>query len=195
MSGIKYNKSKTYLLPLMSELLNLEIKFMPHLINTYMHDENHDYQDCLFILHDFNFKNPEFTAYEHKLTNNPLFVKHIDLDNKVVYIFKFPEEYIKEYNYLFNSQYSKFGEDAKKLILDFWGTVYSGNQLGIPFLQKVRQILYKSNKLKEKIEKDLSTVKHKVILDDDQELGEYVDRENETFKINEFVKSKDKEIK
>jgi len=194
MSGIKYNKSKTYLLPLMSEVLELEIKFMPYLLNTYMHDEEHDYQDCLFILHQFNFKNPEFTAYEHRLTSNPLFLKHIDIGDKVVYVFKFPEEYMKEYNYFYNSQYSKFGEDAKELILRFWGEVYSGNQLGIPFLQKVRQILYKSNKLKEKIEKELSTDKHKVTLDDNQELGEYIDEKNETFKLEEF-ESKYKEVK
>ena len=192
MSNIRYNKSKTYLLPLMSELLGLEIKFMPYLINTYMHDEDHKYEDCLFILHEFSFKNPEFTAYEHRLTDNPLFLKHIDLDNKVLYVFKFPEEYMPEYHCFYNSQYSKFGEDAKQLILNFWATVYAGNHLGIPFLQKLRNILYKSNKLKEKIEKDLSTEKHKVILDENQELGEWINEEDETFKIEEFKTLKKK---
>ncbi|HEX8586135.1 MAG TPA: hypothetical protein VF680_17215 [Allosphingosinicella sp.] len=155
-----------------------------------MFGEDPELQNCFYILHEFSFKNPDFTAYEHKLTNNPLFVKHIDLDNKVIYIFRFPEEYLNEYAYLYNSQYSKFGEDAKQLILDFWGQVYSGNTLGIPFLQKVKDILYKSPKLKEKIEKELSSKEHKVVLDVNQELGEYVEQEYETFKIEEFVKSK-----
>lgn len=185
MNKILYNKSKTYLLPLLSEVLDLNIKFLPYLINTYMFEEDSELKDCIFILHDFNFKNPEFTHYEHKLTNNPLFVKHLDIDNKVVYVFKFPEEYLPEYNNLMLSKYSEFGEDAKKLILRFWGEVYSGNSLGVNFLIKVKQILYKDSKLRERIEKNLG-----VKLDEDQELGDYVDLKNETFKIEEFVKSK-----
>jgi len=180
-----YNKSKTYLLPLMSEVLDLNLKFMPYLINTYMFDEKDEYKDCVYILHEFNFKNPEFTSYEHKLINNPLFIKHIDLGNQVAYIFKFPEEYLDEYYYLMNSKYSLFGDDAKKLILKFWGQVYSGNSLGVNFLLKVKNILYKDKKLKEKLEKDLG-----VKLDDNQELGDYVNLKNETFKIEEFDKSK-----
>jgi hypothetical protein len=181
MSKLKYTKSKTYLLPLMSEVLDLNLKFIPYLLNTYMFDDKNEFQNCIFILHEFNFKNPEFTAYEHKLINNPLFVKHIDLDNKVVYVFKFPEEYLTEYYHLTNSNYSLFGNDAKQLILKFWGQVYSGNSLGVNFLLKVKNILYKDKKLKEKLEKDLG-----VKLDDNQELGDYVDLENETFKIEEF---------
>ena len=57
---LKFNKSKTYLLPLISEVLDLNIKFLPYLINTYLFDENNEYEKCIFILHEFNFKNPEF---------------------------------------------------------------------------------------------------------------------------------------
>ena len=185
MSRIKYTKSKTYLLPLMSEVLDLNIKFMPYLLNVYMFDDKDEFKNCIFILHEFNFKNPEFTTYEHKLTNNPLFVKHIDLNNRVVYVFKFPEEYMDEYHYLMSSKYSLFGDDAKKLILRFWGQVYSGNSSSVNFLLKVKNILYKDKKLKEKLEKDLG-----VKLDDNQELGDYVDLENETFKIEEFKQNK-----
>jgi hypothetical protein len=182
---VLYNKSKTYLLPLISEVLDLNIKFLPYLINTYLFDENNEYENCIFILHEFNFKNPEFTKYEHKLINNELFVKHIDIDDKVVYIFKFPEEYLNEYNCLLNSQYSKFGDDAKQLILRFWGEVYSGNSVGVAFLLKIKQILYKEIKLKERLQKELG-----VIISNDQELGDYVDPYNEVFNSEDF-----KEIK
>lgn len=178
---LRFNKSKTYLLPLLSEVLDLNIKFLPYLINTYLFDENNEYENCIFILHEFNFKNPEFTKYEHKLTNNELFVKHIDIDDKVVYIFKFPKEYLNEYNCLLNSQYSKFGDDAKQLILRFWGEVYSGNSAGVNFLLKVKQILYKEQKLKERLQKDLG-----VIIKNDQELGDYVDPYNEVFNSEDF---------
>ncbi len=52
----RFNKSKTYLLPLISEVLDLDIKFLPYLINTYLFDENNEYENCIFILHEFNFK-------------------------------------------------------------------------------------------------------------------------------------------
>ena len=177
---LRFNKSKTYLLPLLSEVLDLNIKFLPYLINTYLFDENNEYENCIFILHEFNFKNPEFTKYEHKLINNELFVKHIDIDDKVVYIFKFPEEYLNEYNCLLNSQYSKFGDDAKQLILRFWGEVYSDNSAGVNFLLKIKQILYKEIKLKERLQKELG-----VTIDSNQELGDYVNPHNEVLILTE----------
>ena len=123
MSSIKYNASKTYLLPLLSEIIGFESKFMNYLENTYMYvdDESLDQSiPYLAVLHEFSFKNPEFTSYEHRLIDNELFVKCIDIEDNVLYIFKFPEEYLKEYELLKNSKYSEFGDDAKKLILNFW---------------------------------------------------------------------------
>ena len=116
---IKYNKSKTYLLPLLSEILEFDKDFLPFLENTFMFDMDDKYPNCLLLLHDFDFKNPEFTKYEHKFTKNELFVELIDIGNKVLYVFKFPEEYLTEYNKLIESKYSEFGEDAKELILEF----------------------------------------------------------------------------
>lgn len=178
MSEIKYTKSKTYLLPLLSEFLDLKIKFLPNLVNTYMFDENNNYQDCFFILHTFDFKNSEFVKYEHNLTTNPLFVKHIDIGNKVIYVFRFPEEYLNEYYKLIDSKYSEFGDDAKQLILRFWGEVYSGNSSGVDFLLKVKQILYKDEKLRQKIQTNLG-----VTIDKNQELGDYINPETEILKL------------
>lgn len=174
---MKYNKSKTYLLPLLSEFINFETKFMKYLVNTYMFDETGEYGECLCILHDFNFKNPEFTAYEHRFTNNDLFIKSIDIGNKVLYIFKFPEEYKQEYYSLYEGKYSEFGNDAKELILKFWADVYNGNANAVNFLVKVKQVLYKDSKLREKLQKDL-----RVTIDEEQELGDIIDVDNETFK-------------
>jgi len=178
---MRYNKSKTYLLPLISEVVGLEMPFMKNLINTYMFDEDSQYRDCIGILHEFSFKNPSFTAYEHRLINNNLFVTSKDVGDKVLYIFRFPEEYLKEYYKLVEGKYSEFGNDAKELILRFWAEVYNGNSGAISFLISVKQILYKDTKLREKLEKDLN-----VKIDENQELGDILDIDRETFKINEF---------
>lgn len=179
---MKYNKSKTYLLPLLSEVVDFEPKFMKNLLNSYMfYDESDEYKDCLCIIHDFSFKNPEFTSYEHKLTNTKYFVKHIDIGNKVLYIFKFPEEYLDEYYLLQMGRYSEFKEDAKELILRFWNTIYKNNPNAISTLIYIKQVLYKETKLKQKLETDLN-----VKIDESQELGELIEIESETFKIEEF---------
>jgi len=178
MSKVRYNKSKTYLLPLLAEVIDIDVRFFNHLQNTFIFDVEGKYKDCMLILHDFSFKNPEFTAYEHKLTNNPYFVDLIDIDNKVLYVFKFPEEYMDEYNHFKNGKYSLFGKDAKDTIINFFGKIYTGNLNAVNFLLLIKQILYKEPKLKEKIENELG-----VRLSEDAELTDIITFENETFDI------------
>lgn len=188
MSKIRYNKSKTYLLPLLSELVNFDIKFFDNLENVYIFDDTGEYKDCIFILHDFSFKNPEFTSYEHKFINNELFIDLIDINDKVLYIFKFPEEYMHEYNMFKEGKYSKFKKDAKELILKFFTKIYFGNINAVTFLLKVKQILFKDNKLKREIEDSL-----KVELDDEAELTDKIIVENETFKLSKYIKNENKD--
>jgi hypothetical protein len=189
MSSRKYNASKTYLLPLLSELVDIDSRFINELQNTFMFDEDNEYGECLHILHEFNFRDPDFTSYEHKLLNNELFVRHIDMKDKVLYTFKFPEEYLNEYYLLQNSKYSEFGKDAKELILKFWTEMYGKVPGGINVILKVKQILYKDNKLKKQLEDKLSSAKHRVVIPDDQELGEAVNLKNEIFRLNAIEES------
>jgi len=184
MSNVRYNSSKTYLLPLISEVIGIETKFINYLDNTYMFDENNEFHECIFIKHEFSFKNPEFTAYEHRLIDNQYFVKLIDIGSDVVYVFKFPEEYLPEYYALQNSKYSEFGEDAKKLILKFWTQMYGKIPAGINLILKIKQILYKDEKLKKQLEEKL-----KIKLDLHSELGEKVEVSNETLKLKESATS------
>jgi len=182
MNKTRYNKSKTYLLPLLSELVNFDKKFFNHLRNTYIFDDGNKYKDCFFIVHDFYFKNPDFTSYEHNLTQNELFVDLIDNKDRVIYIFKFPEEYLNEYNNFKKGRYSKFGVDAKHLILEYYTDIYLGNPNAVNFLLKLKQILFKDKKLKETIEKKL-----KVSLDNSSELTDSIYKENETINLLEII--------
>ena len=78
---IKFNKSKTYLLPLLSEIVNLNTEFIPYLNNTYLCDNQNRYENCFYILHNFNVSDPKFTSYEHELINNELFVDMYDIND------------------------------------------------------------------------------------------------------------------
>lgn len=182
----KVNKSKTYLLPLLSEVLPLRIDFMDFITNTYIFDDKDKYKDCVGILHDFSFKNPEFTGYEHQLTDNSYFVDLVDVENQVLYIFRFPDEYIEEYNRFKAGKYSKFGIDAKELILSFWSEVYAEQVSAVPFLLQLKQVLFKDIKLKQKLERELSSREHKVTIDDDAELSSIMDPNSETFELSKY---------
>jgi hypothetical protein len=175
MSKPLYNKSKTYLLPLIAPMIGIENDFFEYVDNTYMFNDG--FEECFLITHDFSFRNPEFTKYEYRLTNNYLFQKLFDISSdKVVYVFKFPEEYLHEYYCLRDSKYSEFGEDAKEQILNFWTTLYGKSHEGVNFILSIKRILYKDKLLKEQLEKSL-----KVKLDNSIELGEKVQMVNETF--------------
>jgi hypothetical protein len=183
MNEIRYNKSKTYLLPLLAEVVDIDTRFFNNLVNTYVLDANSLYKNCIFILHNFSFKNPAHTAYEHKLTKNEHFIDFVDINNQVLYIFKFPEEYLIEYNLFKEGKYSEFGKDAKGVILNFFGNIYAGNLNAVKFLMKLKQILYKDLKLKQEIEKNLN-----VILSNDAELTDTANLEEETFEITKVMK-------
>jgi hypothetical protein len=179
------NKSKTYLLPLLSEMVDFDRKFHKFIIDTYINFDIDEYQDCIALLHDFSFKNPDFTAYEHRFINNELFIKLIDIDDKVLYIFKFPDIYMHEYNCFKKGQYSKFGTDAKELILDYYNHVYKGNINATPFLLKVNQVLFRDKKLKKQIEEELG-----VNLSMEAELSDIPSETKETFPLSNYTKEK-----
>jgi hypothetical protein len=178
---MKSNKSQTYLLPLLSELVDLDKKYFKFIKNTYIYIEG--YENCIALLHDFSFRNPDFTAYEHKLVKNELFVDLIDIEDQVFYIFKFPEVYLHEYNCFKEGKFSAFGVDAKELILEFYNHIYKRNPNATSFLLKVNQVLFKDKKLKNQIEDELN-----VRLDDNAELSTLPDEDAETFDISKYTK-------
>ena len=180
---IKSNKSRTYLLPLIAPLIGIEERFYNLIENTYMFDSNKEFNMCFFIVQDFSFKNPEFTAYEHRMTNNDLFVKNIDVGEKVIYIYKFPKEYHHEYHEFTNSKYSTFLEDAKKQIIKYWTILKGKSSSGASFVLKIKQILYKEKNLKIELEKLLHEN-----LSDEAELGSHVELSAETINLEEFIK-------
>jgi len=182
------NKSKTYLLPLLSELVEFDQRFYKNLVNTYIFDDLGKYKNCLLILHEFSFKLPEFTHYEQKLIDNELFIDLVDVGDQVLYIFKFPDDYMHEYDMYKQGKYSHFGTDAKELILSFFTALYQHNLNAVEFLLKVKHVLFKNERLRKKIEADL-----KVRLPIDAELSDVMKIDNETFELSKIIKTEKKD--
>lgn len=177
----KFNKSKTYLLPLISDYIGINSKYLPYLKNTYLNCNKDEYKNCFFILHDFNFKDKDFTAYEHELMNNNLFIEAHDINNQVLYVFKFPEDHLEDYKAFTRSEYSKISEGSKHKIMDYWDKSYGKNPNALKVLTKVKNILYKENKLKNELEVQLG-----VTINEEAELGEFIDINKETFEFEKL---------
>jgi hypothetical protein len=192
------NKSQTYLLPLLSELVPFRMDMLDFIDNTYISDDLSKYENCLFVLQDFTFKSPEFTAYENTLIQSDCYVDLIDVGNKVLYVFRIPEEYLHEYNCFKSGRYSAFGTDAKEMILAFWTRFYNKQVEGIPFVLKVKQILFKDEKLRKQLEKELSSEGapgvpgHQVTIDEDAELSDPPCLESETFELSKVKQNENK---
>lgn len=178
------NKSRTYLMPLLSEFVDFNTNISNNIKNTYL-SKGSDTEKMIHILSSFDGRDVNFSKYEDSFINNDLFVEMKDYGNDVLYTFKFPEEYSKEYNYFLDSKYSKFDKDAKELILAFWGEIYSGNNLAIPILLKIKQILYRDEKLRKEIENKIG-----VRLSSEAELGELIIFEDEIFHEEEYLTTK-----
>jgi hypothetical protein len=182
---MKRNRSKTYLLPLLSELIHIDPKYNDDIVNTYIFDDLQKYDNCMLILHNTNFRSPEFTGYENKLLNNEYFRTLEDIDEKhSLYVFTFPDDYLHEYTCFKQGKYSHFGEDAKSLMLEYWGQVYQNQPGGVNFLLKLKQVLFRDEKLRRQIEQDLSTPGRRIVLPKNAELASAASMEEETFELS-----------
>lgn len=180
------NRSRTYLLPLIAPLIGIKDEYFNLIENTYLFLDEDMSPGKIHILQNFSFKVPEYTSYEHEIIDNQYFDEFKDFNGKVLYSFKFPEEYLPEYHNYIDSKFSKFGTDAKEEILDFWTRLVGKTTNGVNTVLKIKHILNKDKTLKAKLEQELSSRDHKVILDEDAELGSKVKLENEIFKLDEY---------
>lgn len=170
------NRSKTYLLPLINEFLDLPYHLNHLFINTYVNDLENKYEDCFFLHYRYALKDPKFTKFEYELGKRNGYITHIDLkDNEVLYIFKFPEEFMYEYQMFKTGKYSRFRHDCKSLVLKYWNS-----KLSNATITKLKQIFDKSDILRKEMERTL-----KIKLTSDDELGEMMDETKETINIAE----------
>lgn len=169
------NRSKTYLLPLILEFFNLPENVSHNFLNCFVFDKDTIHENCIYLLYKYDIKNPNFTKFEYELSKNNGYMTHYDLKNNLIlFVLQFPDEYIKEYHCYKNSEYSKYGTDAKEIILNY----YKKRNIPQKVYIKIKNILYRSPVLKLEIEQMLG-----VKLSDDSELGEIVDDISETIDI------------
>jgi len=174
------NRSKTYLLPLLDEIVGLD--FVGHIQNTYLKfspDLNIQSHYPFGILYKYDTsiyyregKRVSFPDWETSLKEHPLLEKVFDFGVNTLYVFDFPKEYLTEYKLFKLGKYSKFSNAAKTVILEKTSLYYKHSSIAVD----VAHVLYKNKERKRKLELELG-----IKLPDDCELASKFDSNEELF--------------
>jgi len=169
------NKSKTYILPYISEYI--PIKFINKLLNTYTF-YNNEYAFCL--RYEFSGKK-EFTQYEKELESNKYYRETIDVNKReVLYIFDIPEDLFNIVDLYLDGKYSYLPN--KDIVIGFLM-----KHFGLTLDNKIIKILNRDESLKQEIEDQLN-----VKIPDGIDLSSCPNKDNENY-INFNVKTNEKE--
>lgn len=175
------NRSKTYLLPLLSDYIEIENKQINNsILNTYV--EINKEEENILLYCEYKDNNEDYEKFEKSIFNSDLFIEKFEYNKNVAYLLKFPGYYKNEYYLYKKGLYSHFGDDCKLKIIRFWNKILGRNYTNIPIIKKIKQILYKDPELNAKMRKEL-----RVTIDLDQELGEAYNEKKEKFNFNEEI--------
>ena len=97
----RINRSKTYLLPLLNNYIDLTNIVISNLYNTYIYCENQsdsNYFYLAFLIN--NLSDGVFTNIKNHLEDSVLYQETFTDQNMLIFKFKFPEEHNNDYNLL-----------------------------------------------------------------------------------------------
>lgn len=166
------NKGYSYLVPLLNEYCEIDGTYFKILDNVYTNIKDYEGDNIAIsyeILDELKDKE-EFEQYKDYLQNNYLFKNNLILDNKIIFIFAFPEEFIKEYYLYKKGKFSAFSDEAKKSILDYLSKYHDTRSV-----ENVRRVLYRDPVLKEFLEFEIGCK-----ISNDSELSSIPNEEYET---------------
>lgn len=174
---MEYNKSRTYIVPLLNESININKNM---LINSYLFDVNRpDYNAQHYegiFLHFKWIDNDVYRQYEKNMSENPLKKDYYDLDKTSYMMFiKFPYDILSDVDNIIKGKYSMLTTSSKQYIAKYWQLSTQSKMYGV---------LYKTEKYKKELEIELN-----VKIDDDAELGSLFNLHKETY--SEIIKNKE----
>ncbi len=173
---MKRNHSYTYLLPLLADKVYFDQKILACIKETYIFNQNSTYShECFIIKARFDESQ---VGIEDRMMDSPNFLDcHNLIDGSGIYTFEFPEKYKEDRHYFITGKYSYMSTSSKKTILQFWTKLYGQNPTFVTgALMKIRRILFKDEKLREKMMEELGEY-----IGESAELGQLINRDKETF--------------
>lgn len=165
------NKSKTYLLPLLNEYI--EIRNVHLIEDTFINfpdiKDEENYIGLLYKKEPSKRFEEMFIDYE---TSDFLREYRLVDDEKIMFIFIFPEEFNDDYVCFKEGLYSKISGISKNIIIEFTKDTYKYE----PIVVDLVDILYKRENRKAILEKQLQ-----MSIPDDVELSSKIDIKEETY--------------
>lgn len=166
---MQINKSKSYILPLFSEYI--ELGFIRDVYNTYLFLEGKE--NKYFVIQYKKLDTEEFKNYLEVLNQNEL-VEEIVENDYINVILRIPDSLREEYDYFVSGNFSKIAK--KKHIIQFLQKNYGSSQF--PIIERIKQVLYKDRALKEELEYSLD-----ITLPEECELSSIPSKQSETLKL------------
>lgn len=172
----KNTRATTYFLPLLSTEVHLPATHS--IVNSYLffnRDTGIDHP--IGVMYDVNELGLNHFVIASEVSKSQWFKDMHELDdNKVMFMFEFPDQWKNDYDLLKDGQYSKISKDAKNTILEYTRSVYKYQ----PIIDDLAGILWKRKDRKTKLEKMLA-----MSIPDDVELGSKIVPEQETFNFEQ----------
>jgi hypothetical protein len=170
---ISSNKSRTYLIPILASKIDMEFEYL--MIDTYIKFNPQLELDYPIGILFENESSDAFNEYKIYLEQCYLFWRSYTLEDKCLYVFQFPEEYIMDYLNFKEGKYSELSADVKKVILKYTSEVYKYP----PLVEDVVGVLWKHKTRRSKLEKELG-----MSLPVGAELASRINYDEETFNFS-----------
>ena len=164
------NKSYGYLVPLLNEHCKIDSDFIILMENTFVYHPEYDEADLFTMMYEKSDVDT-FVKYIESLQSNYLFKDILNTNEFVFLTFKFPEEYIIEYNLFKEGKFSLFRDVAKNKILNYILDIHD-----IKSADALRKVLYKDDDLRSELEGKLG-----LKIDKSLELSSIPEISKETF--------------
>jgi len=166
------NKSYSYLIPLLNEYCKIDGDYYVMLDNVYTHHFGGDVGNIIIISY-FSNDDPEFLEYVQKLKTHEYCQDYTEGEDTIAIVFKFPDEYLYEYDCYQQGKFSKFRQYAKDIIVKYILDIHKYKDA-----DRVQRVLNKDDLLRKDLEKRLA-----LTIDKDMELSSIPDKILETFYI------------
>lgn len=136
-----YNRSLVYLMPCL--LQHLTVK-KDYLVDSYLFNGKEDDDPKILLKYKWF---TGMTEFELEMTQSPLFVDAIDLDEEhIVFVFLIPGEFIKDYYAFIEGKYSELSKKLQENIQSYWRADSSS---------MLYKVLKKDETLREEMSKEL----------------------------------------
>lgn len=130
------NRATIYLLPMLSAS-EYDV-YLDNIINVYIGDNRiPDLNEHIFIAYN-NLNSVRFNNLKTYLKNNNNYVLDYEIDDKLIFVFRIPTNYRKDYFYFIKGQYSKFSDNYKKHIINFFNLRDSDSICGVLYKRESR---------------------------------------------------------